>query len=107
MKQLQNFFTLPSPLPNEELFELLLTQKNIRIERIISTGQTTPVGKWYDQEQDEWVILLQGEAEISYEDHSRYKLSSGDYLMIEAHQKHRVEYTSTKPPCIWLAIHID
>jgi cupin 2 domain-containing protein len=106
MNQPKNFFTLPSPLPNKELFESLLTQENIRIERIISTGQTTPLGKWYDQEQDEWIILLQGEAEISYEDNSRCNLSSGDYLLIQAHQKHRVEYTSTNPPCLWLAIHL-
>ena len=64
------------------------------IERIISTGQSTLPGEWYDQNKDEWVILLQGEAILSYEDGSQIKLTVGDYLLIPAHQKHRVEYTS-------------
>ena len=78
---------------------------NIQIERIISTGQTTPSGQWYNQELDEWVILLQGEAELCYADYTKIKLKAGDYLLIPAHTKHRVEYTSIEPPCIWLAVH--
>jgi cupin 2 domain-containing protein len=100
-----NIFELPISLPPEELFESLVAADQLRIERIISTGQVTPPGEWYDQEQDEWVILLQGEAELSYEDGSRLKLKAGDYVAIAAHQRHRVEYTTTEPPCIWLAIH--
>ena len=102
-----NIFDLPAQLPTTELFETLLTQENILIERIISQGQITPPGEWYDQTKNEWVILLQGEAELSYEDNSRIKLTKGDYLYIPAHQKHRVEYTSTEPICIWLAIHFS
>lgn len=102
-----NIFNLPPSLPDKELFESIITNDNILIERIISTGQVTPTGEWYDQEKDEWVILLQGEAVLSYEDSSQIKLTSGDYLFIPAHQKHRVEYTSTSPPCIWLAVHGD
>ena len=101
-----NIFDLPSQLSNKEYFESLFYSQNILIERIISTGQTTPVGNWYDQESDEWVILLQGETEISYSDGSKIRLIQGDYLFIPARKKHRVEYTSTNPPCIWLAIHI-
>ena len=101
-----NIFDLPSSLPhNQELFESLLSAPNILIERIISTGQATPPGKWYDQNRDEWVILLQGEALLSYADGSTIKLKPGDYLFIPAHQKHRVEYTTSEPPCIWLAVH--
>ena len=100
-----NIFDLPSSLPDEELFEPLVSANNILIERIISTGQTTPPGEWYDQDKDEWVILLQGEALLSYADGSEIKLTAGDYLFIPAHQKHRVEYTSSEPPCIWLAVH--
>ncbi len=102
-----NIFDLPSSLPNEELFESIVSTDNILIERIISTGQVTPPGEWYDQDKDEWVILLQGEAALSYADGSKIKLTAGDYLFIPAHQKHRVEYTSSEPPCIWLAIHGD
>jgi cupin 2 domain-containing protein len=104
---MSNLFDLPSPLPAEEVFETLVQGNQCRIERIISTGQTTPAGEWYDQPQDEWVILLQGEAIVAYADGSRCPLRSGDYLWIPAHQKHRVEYTSSQPPCIWLAIHLE
>nr|WP_245817319.1 cupin domain-containing protein [Hydrococcus rivularis] len=79
-----NIFDLPSFLPDEEFFEPLLSANNLLIERIISTGQNTPPGQWYDQEKDEWVILLQGEAELSYEDGSRIQLKAGDYLFIKA-----------------------
>lgn len=103
----KNIFNLPPSLPDQELLESILSTENILIERIVSTGQTTPPGKWYDQKRDEWVILLKGEAILSYEDNSQIKLIAGDYLFIPAHQKHRVEYTSVKPPCIWLAIHGD
>jgi cupin 2 domain-containing protein len=91
----------------DEHFEVLAAGKDVRIERIISTGQTTPGGEWYDQTQDEWVILLQGEAKLAYEDGSTRALKPGDYVFIPAHQKHRVDYTSVEPPCVWLAIHAD
>ena len=102
---MNNFFRLPSPLLNKELFETLIEQKNLRIERIISTGQVTPPDQWYDQAQNEWIILLQGEAILSNEQGNKIRLKTGDYLLIEAHQKHRVEFTSVNPPCIWLAVH--
>ncbi len=102
-----NIFNLPSPIPVSELFESLLSTEKVLIERIVSTGQITPPGEWYDQETDEWVILLQGEAELSYKDGERIVLKGGDYLLIPAHVKHRVEYTSNEPPCIWLAVHIN
>ena len=95
---------MPRKLPLEEIAETLLNNDRVLIERIVSTGQVTPAGEWYDQEQNEWLIVLQGEGELSYEDNSRIKLTRGDYLLIPAHQKHRVEYTSTEPPCIWLTV---
>ncbi len=100
-----NLFDLPGDRPTAELFEALLQQDGLKIERIISTGQTTPAGQWYDQAQDEWVILLQGTAKLSFDDQPAQTLQVGDYLHIPAHQRHRVEFTSTAPPCIWLAIH--
>jgi cupin 2 domain-containing protein len=102
---MQNIYELPPVLDQLEKFEPIVSGKNIQIERIISTGQTTPSGQWYDQELDEWVILLQGEAELSYADDTRIRLKAGDYLLIPAHTKHRVEYTSIEPACIWLAVH--
>ncbi len=100
-----NIFNLPDQLPAEELFESLWQNENINIERIISTGQISPPGFWYRQEKDEWVILLQGQASLSYEDGEEVKLIAGDYLYLPAGLAHRVEKTSQNPPCIWLAVH--
>ncbi len=107
MNPLSNIFDLPENLPNQEFFEPLFDTPHLLIERIISTGQTTPQGEWYDQARDEWVIVLQGEAKLQYDDGTAIALKSGDYVLIPAHQKHRVEYTSEDPPCIWLAIHAN
>jgi len=99
----QNIFQdIPHDL-TEEIFQELLSAKNIRIERIISKGQTSPKEGWYDQEEHEWVILLQGAATLSFET-ADVKLSKGDYYNIKAHQKHRVTWTKKDEITIWLAI---
>lgn len=103
-----NILDLPSAQASQapqELYETLAVGDSISIERIISRGHTTPVGDWLDSEQDEWVLLLQGEAVIAYLDGSLTIIKTGDYLLIPAHQKHRVEFTSSEPPCIWLAVY--
>ncbi|HRW13172.1 MAG TPA: cupin domain-containing protein [Syntrophomonas sp.] len=100
-----NLFRLPPVLPDEEIFEALLLDCGILIERIISCGQVTPAHQWYDQERDEWVLLLQGGAKIGFEDSREQILAPGDWLLIPAHTRHRVTYTSAEPPCIWLAVH--
>jgi cupin 2 domain-containing protein len=92
-------------LPASEVFEALIPDQGILIERIISVGQMTPEGEWYDQERDEWVVLLQGEAELGWEDGRQQQLTAGDWILIPAHERHRVLYTSQTPPCIWLAVH--
>jgi len=105
---LSNLFQLPENLPNsaqEEIFEDLLNHPNLKIERIVSNGQTTPEGKWYEQATSEWVVLLQGKAELTYENGTKTQLKAGDYVLIPPKEKHRVTYTSSEPPCIWLAIH--
>ena len=100
-----NFFAnIPNDAPNE-IFETHLQASNVRIERIISTGQSTPEGKWYDQEQHEWILLLQGRAALRFEEESDYRvLEVGDCLNIAAHVRHRVEWTSREGPTVWLAI---
>lgn len=87
-----------------EVFETL-AEGSAKIERIISHGQTTPADEWYDQDEDEWVILVQGQATVLFEDKGEVYLSAGSYLLIPAHVKHRVTYTSESPACIWLAVH--
>jgi len=88
-----------------EHFEKIFQSEKFKIERIISFGQVTPKGEWYNQEQDEYVMLIEGKAELEFEDKRRVKLTKGDYLLIPAHLKHKVTQTSKKPPCIWLAIY--
>ncbi len=102
-----NIFNSTSSPSKQEIFEPLLSGKNILIERIVSTGQITAIGEWYDQNRDEWVIVLQGEATLAYGDGTSIQLRAGDYIFLPAHLKHRVEYTSDVPPCIWLAVHGD
>lgn len=87
-----------------EVFEKLATG-DVLIERIVSHGHQTPDGEWYDQEKDEWVVLLQGNARLAYADGTEEELKAGDFLLLPAHKKHRVNFTSTTPPCIWLAVH--
>ena len=104
----KNILQLPPP-SKEEIFETLLQnkEKNILIERIISTGQITPENEWYDQEKDEWVVLLQGKARLLFDEKNGevLQLEQGDSVFIEARRKHRVIFTSSEPPCIWLAVH--
>ncbi len=104
MTKLRNLFELPKNLGTEEYSEIL-TQGDAQIMRIISTGQITQVDQWYDQDNDEWVVLLDGEAHLLFEGQEVIVMQKGDYLLIKAHEKHRVVYTSTQPPCVWLAIH--
>ena len=100
-----NLFNIPDTLPDNEIFEPLASNDSVLIERIISTGQATPEGEWFNQDRDEWVALLQGEATLSYEDGRTVTMRAGDCLLIPAHEKHRVEATGSDPPCIWLAVH--
>ena len=97
------FQDIPSDL-SEEVFETLLQNKNIRIERIISYGQSSPEEGWYDQDEHEWVLLLEGEALLAFEDESEVHLRAGDYCNIAAHTKHKVLCTKEKTKTLWLAI---
>ena len=96
-----NIFDLPKLPLDHELITILAENKNVRIERILSTGQTSG---WYDQEETEFVILLDGMAELAFENSGCVTLNKGDTLVIHPHQKHQVTYTSTNPPCNWLCV---
>ncbi|MCW8855361.1 MAG: cupin [Gammaproteobacteria bacterium] len=98
------FKNIPKNLP-EELFETLVKNDHLHIERIVSYGQSTPDKQWYDQERNEWVLLLKGAAKIKFEKGEIINLQPGDYLNIAAHKKHRVEWTQENTQTIWLAIH--
>lgn len=88
-----------------EFFETISTAPNVRVERIVSRGQTTPAGHYYDQHWIEYVFIMQGAAQLEIEGTPR-DLRPGDWVCLGAHVKHRVTYTSAAPPCVWLAVHI-
>lgn len=96
--------TLNSPL-TDEVFETLWSGPYTKIERIISSGQVSPPGFWYDQDECEWVLLLQGSATLEYENEPRIEMTAGDWLVIPPHCRHRVAYTSSNPICIWLTVY--
>jgi cupin 2 domain-containing protein len=99
------FADLPSGADAEQFLDLL-SRPALRIERIVSNGQASPPGFWYDQPQAEWVLVLQGEARLAFEDEPEpRRLQAGDYVDIAPHRRHRVESTAT--PTLWLAVHYD
>lgn len=105
MTRVNNIFTgIPEQLP-QELIEEIASGEQVRIERIVSKGHASDPGFWYDQESDEWVILLQGAARLRFADCEKpVSLKSGDYIFIPAHSRHRVEWTHPDQQTIWLAV---
>jgi cupin 2 domain-containing protein len=105
-EKIKNLFEdVPEKIP-EEIFETLIETKSFRLERIISDGQLTPESEWYDEDENEWVILLQGSAALLLEgDKAPIILQPGDYLNLPAHRKHKVLWTDIDRKTIWLAIH--
>jgi len=98
------FSDLPKTIP-KELMEVLAENQHVRIERIVSHGHVSPEGFWYDQEEHEWVVVLKGAAKLLFHDDCEtLHLDSGDHVLIPAHHKHRVEWTATDEPTIWLAV---
>ncbi|MDD3308327.1 MAG: cupin domain-containing protein [Acetobacterium sp.] len=96
-----NIYEMPGFPISGEVISVLEQNERVRIERIISTGQQSG---WYDQEETEFVILLEGSAQLTFEDNRTVMLEKGDTLLIPPHQKHRVAYTSADPPCLWLCV---
>jgi cupin 2 domain-containing protein len=97
------FANLPTKLTDEEIVPLL-SSANVRIERIVSTGQASPPGFWYDQEEHEWVLVLRGRGVIEYEGGKEVSLAQGDHLHIPSRVRHRVRETSREEPTVWLAV---
>jgi cupin 2 domain-containing protein len=96
---------IPQRLP-DELVELLIHHPAFRVERIVSRAHATPEGQWYDQDADEWVLLLKGAAGLLFEgDVAPIELKPGDYLVIPAHVRHRVIWTAQEQDTVWLALH--
>ncbi len=96
---------IPENLP-EEMLQTICSGNNVNIERIISRGHSSPPGFWYDQEKNEFVLVLQGKAGLRLEGKKDVLLlEPGDYLDIPARVKHRVEWTDPRQDTVWLAVH--
>ena len=103
---LSNIFSaLPTTLP-QELIERIGGCDSVRIERIVSRGHASAPDAWYDQDTTEFVLLLQGQARLVFQDRAEpYDLHPGDYLTIDAHCKHRVQWTAQDTDTVWLTVH--
>ena len=98
------FADLPAEMP-VELVETLINSNHVRVERIVSSQHASPPGFWYNQDEHEWVTVLAGAAGLLFEGDDRpVRLLPGDHVMIPAHRKHRVEWTSPEVTTVWLAV---
>ncbi|QDX81403.1 cupin [Denitratisoma sp. DHT3] len=99
---------LPAAAGGREAFEELLARPGLRIERIVSTGQASPPGFWYDQPDGEWVLLLSGRARLWLEGEASPRcLAPGDWIDLPPHCRHRVDWTDPDQPTVWLAVHYE
>ncbi|MBP0049266.1 cupin domain-containing protein [Marinobacterium sp. AK62] len=94
---------IPAELP-QEVFTDLLVAEGVRIERILSQGHSSPASGWYDQDEHEWVLVLEGAGELTFENGDKVQLRAGDYLNIPAHTRHRVSWTDPEQRTVWLAV---
>lgn len=94
---------LPAP-GAPETFDDILRLPGLRIERIVSQGHTSPESGWYDQAEGEWVLVLQGAAELTFEDGHVQRLAAGDHVHLPPHCRHRVSWTDPQRPTVWLAV---
>ncbi len=103
--RINNLLAHRTQVSEGEVIETLIQTDALRLERIVSTGQATPPGQWYDEDRDEWVVLLSGSAGLFFEGEQAIRvLRPGDSLLIPAHTRHRVEWTETGVESIWLAL---
>ncbi|MCX6168902.1 MAG: cupin domain-containing protein [Ignavibacteriales bacterium] len=89
----------------EEFFEDILSTNDFKLGRIISEGHSSPDNFWYDQRKNEFILLLSGSAKVSFDNGKKFELKPGDYLIINAHQKHRVDGTDPLEKTFWLTLH--
>jgi cupin 2 domain-containing protein len=103
---MKNLFASLEVSKDRESFETLHESSGVLIERIVSLGHASPEGFWYDQAKAEFVVLIQGQARLRFEDEdTAHELIAGDSVYIAAHRRHRVEWTTPDSPSIWLAVH--
>ena len=103
---MKNIFSdIPDNLP-DELIELISENQDVKIERIVSRGHKSPHDFWYDQDKNEFVFLVCGEARLRFENEVEFvQMKKGDYLNIPAHKRHHIEWTSPNEDTVWLTVH--
>lgn len=104
MVEISNIFDFSQSVGGSEVFEDFVKSGDVRIERILSKGQASPEPGWYDQDENEWVIVLQGGGRLAFDDGSEVELNAGGYINIPAHTKHRVSWTDPEQVTVWLAV---
>ena len=102
--RVNNIFAGVSAVAGKEEFLTLFDSHSVKIERIVSHAHGSPPGFWYDQTEEEWVILVRGQATLEFAGGKLVELKEGDYLAIPPHVKHRVQQTA--PETVWLAVHM-
>ena len=103
---IRNIFSDIQKQAPDEVLETILQTGQFKIERIISHGHATTEGEWYDQDRNEWVLVLKGNTGLLFEGNDKTVImKTGDYINIPAHQKHRVEWTDPEEETVWLTIH--
>lgn len=102
---IKNIFDVIPEKFDAEIATRLIDNERVKIERIVSRGHSSPEASWYDQNENEWVMLLQGAATLAFADDTSITLQAGDFVNIPAHKKHRVAWTTPEIETIWLAVH--
>ena len=105
MIEVHNLFAGISPEMREEVVQEILRTETFRIERIVSRGQASPPGFWFNSEMEEWVLLVSGSATLCFDDGRKVDLMPGDHILIPRHVRHRVERTNPGNETVWLAVH--
>jgi cupin 2 domain-containing protein len=98
------YYSIPE-FSKKEVFEDILNAENLKVERIISYPDSIPENQWYDQDNEEWVLLLKGSATLEFSNNEIIELFPGDFILIPAHMKHKVNKVDKNAPTIWLALH--
>ena len=102
---MKNIFScLPKKL-DEEFIDEIFSSGQLTVERIVSKGHTSPENGWYDQDRNEWVLVLEGAGRLQFRDGLEVLMKAGDYIEIPAHQQHKVSWTEPNKKTVWLAIH--
>lgn len=103
-----NLFDTTTATPEAERTEILLAAAGLRLERILSLGQASPPGFWYEQAEAEWVAVLSGRARLTIAgEPADRELGPGDAVFLPAGCRHRVAWTDPAGPTVWIALFVD